>query len=171
MENMTANPLHIRGADHFSWTVAEVEPVSAFYQRVLGAQFLYGVGPVDAAEMPRDPDGRDWTAAHLGVPGARLQFVVLLLPGNIRLEIVQFAAPAGKATAPLPNNEIGASHMGIEVEDIEAAATYLNANGCKVFERIDSPPGSATEGTSYRYVRDPWNNILELCGRYAPQAL
>ena len=163
---MTNNPLGIQRLDHVSWTVAAVEPVVWFYERVFGAVVLYTVGPVDAADMPLEGDGRDWTHAHLGVPRARLQFVVLGLPGNIKLELFAFEAPASSTEQPLPNNCVGSSHLGLEVDDLEAAAEHLRNNGCAVFERIDSPPDSATAGWSYRYARDPWNNILELCGRY-----
>ncbi|MER9316245.1 VOC family protein [Mesorhizobium sp. M0659] len=150
--------------------MAEIEPVSEFYQRVFGAEVLYHVGPVDAAIMPRDDGGRDWTEARLGIAGAQLQFVMLSLPGNIKIEVTRFAAPAGRSVAPLANNEIGASHLGLEVDDLETAAGHVRDNGCTVFERIDSPPDSATAGISYRFFRDPWGNIFELCGRYAPNA-
>ncbi|KAB7578546.1 VOC family protein, partial [Verminephrobacter sp. Larva24] len=74
---MNTNPLGIRRLDHVAWSVAQMEPVIAFYQRVFGAQVLYRIGPVDAAQLPRQADGRDWTEAHLSIAGARLDLVLL----------------------------------------------------------------------------------------------
>jgi len=162
---MASNPLGIRGPDHLSWTVAEVEPMVEFYGRVFGAEVLYQVGPIMTTELPAEADGRGWSAARLGVPDAHLKFVMLRLPGNIRIELFRFEAPESATQKPLSNSNIGASHIGIEVDDLEAAADHLRANGCTVFERIDSQPDSATAGISYRYFRDPWDNIFELCGR------
>jgi len=52
--------------DHVGLTVPR------FYSEVIGGEELYRIGPFDAAEMPRMPDGRDWSEAHIGVAGARL---------------------------------------------------------------------------------------------------
>ncbi len=158
---MNANPLGIRCIDHVSWTVAELDPVIAFYQRVFGARLLYSVGPVDAADIPRQPDGRDWTEAHVGIPNARLMLAMLGLPGGIRLELFSYERPASVTVLPVRSNHIGSHHLGIEVDDIEAAAEHLRANGCTVFERIAFAQGP-TAGSQYRYFLDPWQNILEL---------
>ncbi|MEQ1934365.1 MAG: VOC family protein [Fimbriimonadaceae bacterium] len=168
---MTKNPVGINRLDHVSWTVAAVQPVVSFYEEVFGAVVLYSVGPVDAREMPTGSDGADWTKARLGLADALLHFVVLWLPGDIKLELFAFQRPASTTEHPLANNCVGSSHLGLEVADLEAAANYLKNKGCAIFERIDSPPNSATTGISYRYLRDPWNNILELCGRYVPQTV
>jgi len=168
---MASNPLGIRGADHFSWTVAEVEPVVDFYQHVFGAEVLHHFGPVMTTELPAEADGRGWSEARLGVTDAHLKFTMVRLPGNIRIELFRFAAPESRKQRPLSNSNIGASHIGIDVDDLEAAARHLRASGCTVFERIDSPPDSATAGVSYRYFRDPWGNVFELCGRMTPSNL
>lgn len=158
---MSINPLGIRRIDHVSWTVAELDPVVDFYQRVFGAQVLYRIGPIDAADIPRGPDGRDWTAAHVGIPGARLELVLLGLPGGVKIELFAYAKPVSSTTAPVLSNHIGSHHLGIEVDDIEAAAALLQANGCTVFERIAFSEGP-TAGSQYRYFLDPWQNIFEL---------
>lgn len=158
---MSSNPLGIRRIDHVSWTVADLDPVVAFYQRVFGAQVLYTVGPVDAVDIPRQPDGRDWTEAHVGIANARLMLVMLGLPGGIRLELFAYERPASVTHAPVRSNHVGSHHLGIEVDDIEAAAALLRENGCTVFERIAFSEGP-TAGSQYRYFLDPWQNILEL---------
>src|SRR6218665_3844879 len=129
---MNTNPLGIRRLDHVAWSVAQMAPVIAFYQRVFEAQILYRIGPVDAAQLPRQADGRDWTEAHLGI-----------------------------TSAPLPGNHVGSHHLGIEVDDMAAAAQRLRDNGCTVLERIAFADGP-TAGSQFQYFLDPWRNILEL---------
>lgn len=63
--------LSIKRVDHVSLTVADIEPGIESYTRVLGAELAHRLGPFDAAEIPPMEDGRDWTAAHINVPGAR----------------------------------------------------------------------------------------------------
>ncbi|MEW7850741.1 VOC family protein [Massilia aurea] len=154
--------ISFRRIDHVSWTVAAIEPVVEFYSRVFGVTPLYAMGPLDAADIPRDAQGRDWTEAHLGVPGGRLSLAMLQFPDGFRLELFEYGKPAGASTAPLPCNEIGSHHLGIEVDDLEQAASVLLENGCTVYERIALDEGP-TAGSSFRYFRDPWGNIFELC--------
>src|SRR6218665_354893 len=158
---MNTNPLGIRRLDHVAWSVAHMEPVIAFYQRVFGAQVLYRIGPAAPAQLPRQADGRDWTEAHLSIAGARLDLVLLGLPGGIRLELFRYAEPARAPSAPLPRNHVGSHHLGIEVDDMAAAAGWLGDNGCTVLERIAFADGPAA-GSQFQYFLDPWRNILEL---------
>lgn len=155
------NPLGILRLDHVSWTVRELEPVVAFYERVFGATVQYRLGPVDSAALPRAQDGRDWTDAHLGVEGARLELAMLALPGGARIEIFAYDQPASHATRPAPSHQIGSYHLGIEVQDLEAAAQILQDNGCTLFDRIAFSEGP-TAGSRFQRFLDPWQNIFEL---------
>ena len=71
------NPLGIRRIDHVAWTVPDLNAVIDFYQRVIGAQLLYQLGPIDARDIPSDADGRDWTEAHVAVKDGRLSLALL----------------------------------------------------------------------------------------------
>ena len=148
---MQTNPLGILRLDHVSWTVRELEPVVAFYERVFGATVQYRLGPVDSAALPRAQDGRDWTDAHLGVEGARLELAMLALPGGARIEIFAYDQPASHATRPAPSHQIGSYHLGIEVQDLEAAAQILQDNGCTLFDRIAFPkaPRPARDSSAF----------------------
>lgn len=154
--------ISFRRIDHVSWTVAELEPVIDFYRRVFGVTPLYALGPLDAADIPRDAQGRDWTEAHLGVPDAQLRLAMLQFPDGFRLELFEYRRPLGSSSAPLPSNHVGSHHLGIEVDDLEASAAVLLENGCSVMERIALDDGP-TAGSAFRYFRDPWGNIFELC--------
>ena len=77
--NATPEKPHFISVDHISWTVPDLEAALAFYRDVIGAEELYRMGPLDAADMPVDAQGRDWMATHVNVPGAKLTLVMMKL--------------------------------------------------------------------------------------------
>jgi len=154
--------ISFRRIDHVSWTVAALEPVIDFYRRVFGVTPVYAMGPLDAADIPRDEQGRDWTDRHLGIPGARIRLAMLQFPDGFQLELFEYEKPRGDTVAPLASNHVGSHHLGIEVDDLEQAAAVLLDNGCTVHERIELDSGP-TAGSRFRYFNDPWGNIFELC--------
>jgi len=148
-------------ADHVSWTVADLEAVARFYKDVFGARELYRMGPVDAADIPVDAQGRDWMQTHVGVAGARLTLVMLRLVGNLKLQLVQYDKP-GERRRTLPRNcDVGGHHLAILVENVEGAAAYLRKKGCSVLETIEMHDGPLA-GKKNLYVQDPWGHQLEL---------
>lgn len=156
---MHNNPLGMERVHHVSWTVADIDAVVDFYGRVLGARILYRHDAIDAAQLPREPDGRDWTESHLGIPDASLRLAMLELPDGCALELFEYLRPAGKTSAPPAGNHIGGHHLGIQVRSIEAASRVLLDNGCSVLQEI-IPPDDAS--IRFRYFTDPWKNIFEL---------
>lgn len=157
------NPgLGFRRIDHASWTVAELDPVITFYCEVFGAQLLYRMGPIDVADIPRDEQGRDWSTLHLDVPDARFSLAMLAFPDGFKLELFHYERPQGESNIALPSNQVGSHHLGIQVDDLEQAASFLSERGCQVFEKIEMQEGP-TVGSRFRYLKDPWQNILELC--------
>lgn len=165
---MQNNPLGISRIDHVSWTVERLDPAVAFYERVFGAQVLYRLGPVHAAQLPDATDGRDWTEAHLGVKGAGLELAMLVLPGGARIEIFEYEKTPDDIRTPATCDQVGSYHLSIEVQDLDAAAQLLRDNGCTVFERIAFPDGP-TSGSQFQRFLDPWKNIFELAS-HAPSA-
>ena len=137
----------ILAADHVSWTVAELEPAVAFYRDVLGAEELFRLGPLDAADMPAEADGRDWMAAHVGVAGAKLTLVMMRLAPNLNFQLVRYDKPADRRMEP--------------PRSCEATGRYLAAHGCEVMAVIEAPEGPLA-GKKNLYVRDPFGNSLEI---------
>jgi glyoxylase I family protein len=147
-------------ADHVGLTIPDLEEGVAFYTGVLGGRELYRLGPFDAAEIPPLSDGRDWTEAHVNVPGARLRFAVIRLGDDFNVELFEYERPAGAPTAP-GNADVGGHHLGLKVTDLDAALAFLQARGVRTFERIEVAEGPSG-GMRGAYFLDPWGNHLEL---------
>ncbi|MFV0275828.1 MAG: VOC family protein [Parahaliea sp.] len=149
-------------ADHVSLTVAKLDEVVTFYTEVFGATLCYRMGPFDAAGIPPMDDGRDWAAAHVNVPGARLHIAMLRLTGNLDMELFQYDKPADAANTPPRNCDIGARHLCLEVEDVHAAVDYLQQHRCRALAGpIVSEGGPAPDSLSW-YILDPFGHQLEL---------
>lgn len=160
---MSATPPKPRflAVDHVSWTVPDLEAALSFYVGVLGAEELFRMGPLDAADIPRLPDGRDWMAAHVGVPGACLTLVMLKLASNLNLQLVQYDKPADRRQDLPRNCDRGGHHIGLKVDDVDAAIAYLKAHGCKALETIHIDAGPLA-GKKNVYVLDPFGHQLEI---------
>jgi glyoxylase I family protein len=156
------NPVSFKRIDHVSLTVLDIDAAVAFYTKVFGAELAYSMGPFDAAEIPRMPDGKDWTAAHINVPGARLKIAMLKLAGGMGMELFEYQLPADAVKTPPRNCDIGSRHLCLEVEDLDAAVDYLKQHGCKAMAgSIDMLDGPCPPSRSW-YVLDPFGNQLEL---------
>src|SRR5262245_5069266 len=110
--------------DHAALTVPDLNQAVQFYCEVIGGREVFRLGPFDAAEIPRMPDGRDWTEAHIDVPGARLMIAMLQLGQNLKLELFEYQRPADARTTPPRNCDRGGHHLAFEVENIDAAIAY-----------------------------------------------
>lgn len=159
---MTANARpRFLAVDHVSRTVPDLDAAIDFYADAFGATLLYKVGPVDAADIPKDAAGRDWMETHVGVKGARLTLAMLQLAPNLKLQLVQYDKPADRLRQAPRNCDLGGHHVAMLVEDVEAAAAWLAARGCKVLEIIAMDAGPLA-GKKNVYVQDPWGLQLEL---------
>lgn len=148
-------------ADHVSWTVPDADSVARWYMEVFGASELFRLGPMDADDIPMGDDGRDWMESHVNVPGARMTLIMLKLTANLNFQLVQYDKPEGRNDNLPRNCDRGGHHLGIKVDDVEKAARYLDAHGCKPMEVIDITNGPLA-GKKNLYVLDPWGHQLEI---------
>ena len=148
-------------ADHVSFTVDDLEPAVSFYCDVFGASELFRMGPLDAADLPRDAEGRDWTEAHIGVPGACISLVMLRLTDNLNLQLIAYSKPDDRRTERPRHCDAGGHHLGLKVDNVEKASRYLAAHGCEVQEIISIEDGPLA-GKKNLYLRDPFGNAIEI---------
>ena len=118
---------------HLALKVTDLQKASAFYQKV------FGFVPVRTSVV------RDHTSCHLS-------------DGTIDLAIMQYNSESGEALLAGAGPCI--HHFGIEVDDLQAAASELEATGCEIMSAAGEVPIK---------FRDPNGLVAELVprGRYA----
>jgi glyoxylase I family protein len=144
----------LRGSDHLGITVPDLDSADDFFVRILGAEPFYDLGPYAFDD--------DWMLEHLAVHPRtvmrRLRFYRL---GNgTNLEVFEYE-PADGQSGPPRNSDIGGHHLGLYVDDLDAAVAYLRAEGIRV---LGEPTASrnASEGQRWVYFLSPWGMQFEL---------
>lgn len=129
---------------HVGITVRNLDRAVAFYRDVFDLPVLaeFSVSG-EAFETGVDTDGASAQFAHLD---AR----------SVRLELVEYD-PAGDERGPSQLNNQGATHLGLEVADLDAFYAELPED----VETLSSPQTTET-GTRILFVRDPEGNLIEL---------
>lgn len=148
-------------ADHVSWTVPDLDAVAAFYVDVFGAEELWRMGPLGAADLPAGDNGRDWMENHVGVAGAKLTLAMFKLTQNLNFQLVQYDEPSDRGTIMPRNCDRGGHHLGLKVDNVDAAARYLAKHGCTILDVIEIHDGPLA-GHKNLYLLDPFGHQLEL---------
>jgi catechol 2,3-dioxygenase-like lactoylglutathione lyase family enzyme len=108
--------------DHVTIAVADAGPAIKFFA-------LLGFRKEHVATIDGGPPAR-----YMGMPGMKAQHITLSLEGaNPRFEIqlLEFKPTPGADPGAHPTNlrQRGFNHLGLRVDDIEAATAHLMANG------------------------------------------
>ena len=100
----------MKGVHHVGFTVSNLERTIDFYHNTLGLEF---------AVEPTDWFSGEELARGVNVPGVQLKIVSFKV-GDSVVEFLEYAAPPSPNDRPLPNNGLGAGHIGFFVDDIAA---------------------------------------------------
>lgn len=144
--------MKITGADHTSFTVADLDRSLAFYRDLLGFEVIW-IRPHITNKYWRD---------IVGFPDAVVRGAFLAIPGTThRLELYEYMQPRGTA-ADVRTNNPGSVHLCLYVDDVrELYAALLKHN-----VRFRSPPIDLDEGPNVGgvalYMLDPDGITLEL---------
>jgi catechol 2,3-dioxygenase-like lactoylglutathione lyase family enzyme len=147
----------VSGFDHVSVTCSDLDASIAFYAGVLGLE-------VAARGESDDPE----IALMMGLDRVRIRWADLDLGDGITLELVQFLHPSG---SPVSKTlwDPGATHIGLQVEDIEATHARLRDADVRV---VSKPVRLTEEGSWYGakvlYAVDPDGTWIELVERPDP---
>lgn len=133
------------GVHHTGITVSDIDRSIDFYQQ-LGFELT-----------ERFEEEGEEVELGVGVPGAKLSAAMLEGPNDSRIELIQYLQPGG-SPARNPNNGIGAAHVCIEVEDVDAAVAELREKGIEFF----SDPITHEAGIRWVYAKDPDGITAEL---------
>lgn len=144
-----------RGVDHIGITVPDMAQAETFFTEVIGCRKAMSFGPF------ADDQGtfmKDLLGVH---PRAVIEQITLLRCGfGANIELFKYSAPDQVDMIPR-NSDIGGHHIGIYVDDIQAAKGYLDEKG--VPTRLGPLPvteGPAA-GQTILYFQAPWGLQLE----------
>jgi catechol 2,3-dioxygenase-like lactoylglutathione lyase family enzyme len=140
---------------HYGLTVSNLDESLEFYCGVLGMEL---VSRVDV--------GGDAFAASTGVPGASGE--IAHLDGNgFVVELLQYDSPPGRNINDEHDpNDVGATHLAIEVEDIDV---HVDELAPEVEFQSRAPPVVGGTGAKVAYVCDPDGSLVELIENPQPE--
>src|SRR4051794_12985863 len=150
----------VRGIDHVSFTVGDLDRAIAFYRDLLGLRVL-DRGRLEPALIER----------MTGIPDAVVDYADVEAGSRV-LELLEYRSPRVRRSG----GRIGGVHVGLAVDDARAVHGRLVAAGS---EPLSDPvllpdDGSDWSGSLVFYVRDPDGTMLEIVERAAaagvPQA-
>jgi glyoxylase I family protein len=144
----------LRGADHFGFTVPDLDEAERFLVDVLGAVPVYTLGAKRADD--------DWMTTQLGVhPRTVIREIRFYrLASGTNLEVFQYDAADGQAGPPR-NSDIGGHHLALYVDDLDAAVAHLRAHDVDIMGEPVASAG-ASAGQRWLYFRAPWGMQFEL---------
>ncbi len=137
--------------NHTGFVVSDMERSLAFYRDLLGLK-----------EETNSIREGEFISKVVGYPNARLH-IVYLGTGDLKhsVELIQYLNPPGGKIAPTNRNDVGSTHLGIIVDDVDSLYRDLSARGVQFV----GPPAVRPETTVYArkvcYLQDPDGNWLE----------
>ena len=140
----------ITGFNHSGFVVQDIDKMIHFYRDLLGLEIL------SESDNIAPPEGN-----HTGIPGAHRYLVFVGKQDSThRLELVHFIEPPS-TSGHLERNQLGASHVCFNVENIQDLYDKLTSQGIKFV----TPPimRDLPEGGQHGicYANDPEGNWLE----------
>ena len=148
--------MEVEWMNHTGFVVSDMERSLEFYQDLLGLK----------QERNQILEG-EFISELVGYPDARLH-IVYLGTGDLRhsVELIQYLNPAGTPAAMPERHQVGASHLGVIVDDLDAFHAELSSRGVRFVSPPAIRPGAvypmASKGC---YMQDPDGNWLELLER------
>ena len=137
--------------NHTGFEVSDMERSLTLYRDLLGLK----------VETDGVREGEDISRV-VGYPDAKLR-AVYLGTGDLwhSVELIQYINPRGDTISPTERNSVGAAHLGIIVDDLEALYEDLSSKGVEFI----GPPVLRPDRTLYArkvcYLKDPDGNWLE----------
>jgi catechol 2,3-dioxygenase-like lactoylglutathione lyase family enzyme len=151
MRTSTTEQFRIIGADHTGITVSNLERSLAFWRDVLGFEFSHAAH--QKGELARE---------ITGVEGAEIKLAVLKTPGGHKIELLEYLAPADRKRASLRPCDVGAVHVALLVEDLNAVLDRITVSGWKTAGQPQILTKGPNAGKRVVYVRDPDGTTIEL---------
>jgi catechol 2,3-dioxygenase-like lactoylglutathione lyase family enzyme len=150
----TSEPFHIIAADHTGITVSNLERSLAFWRDVLGFEVSHTAH--QTGELARE---------ITGIAGAEIKLVVLRAPGGHKIELLEYLAPPDRKHVNVRPCDVGAVHVALLVDDVDAVLERIAAFGWKAAGKPQMLTKGPNAGKRVVYVRDPDGTTIELMQR------
>ena len=140
----------ILAANHTGITVTNLEESLAFWRDVLGF------------ELSHRAHQKGVLAEQItGVPGAEILIAVVKAPGH-KIELLEYRAPADRRQQnDLRPCDLGAVHVALLVDDVDAVLERIAASGWKAAGKPQTLTIGPNAGKRVVYVRDPDGTTIE----------
>jgi catechol 2,3-dioxygenase-like lactoylglutathione lyase family enzyme len=139
--------IEIKRIHHAGIPVSDLERSLAFFRDVLGLTPSFRI----------ESEGAELSEA-VGVEGAHSLMAMIPLPGGSAIELLQYLEPVGRPY-DRGNNDVGATHICLEVANIAAARSEIARHGVEFLaEPLEARTG-ALAGWQFVYFKDPVDGI------------
>jgi catechol 2,3-dioxygenase-like lactoylglutathione lyase family enzyme len=109
--------IRILAFNHFSATVADMDRALGFWRGLLGLE-LVGRGIVEYEHLDR----------IVGLPGTRIEWAELKIPGGGLVELFRYLNPPGRPVTGNVNDP-GRTHLCLEVENLDGLMARIREAG------------------------------------------
>jgi catechol 2,3-dioxygenase-like lactoylglutathione lyase family enzyme len=135
---------------HVGLTVSSLDRSLAFYRDAVGLEVV----------LEQEKEG-GYLSAITRYPGAHVRMAQLEGHSGLRIELVEYIEPRGRAASHDPA-DVGITHVCVLVDDIHDARRRLVDAGAEPFSDPVPIDTGANSGGWGLYVRDPDGIVLEL---------
>ena len=141
-------------AHHYGVTVSDIDESIEFYRDVLGLELT------DRRTIESGSEDSRKFSKFVGVPGDLEITIAFLDAGGADVELLEYQPAGADANEGVANNDPGAAHFCLEVDDVDGAYERIEADVEAVHE-----PVTLSKGTRVMYLYDPDGNVVELADR------
>ncbi len=147
----------IKAAEHFSFTVSNMEESLHFFCDLLGLKQITPIVTVDAEGLRK----------VVGMADAALRLCLVRLPEGKNIELIEYLQPKG-VKLDLRTCNPGVAHIAFEVDNLKKTVEDLTKKGVKfVSEPVEAPGNDGTGTWSVCYLRGPDGITMEMIEKLA----
>ena len=146
----TSESFRVIAADHTGITVSNLEKSLAFWRDVLGFEISHTAH--QTGEMAKE---------ITGVAGAEIKLAVLRAPDGHKIELLEYLAPPDRKHVNVRPCDVGAVHVALLVDDLDAVLERIAAFGWKAAGKPQLLTKGPNAGKRVVYVRDPDGTTIE----------